>query len=264
MDPEATARAAGYVDAHGDALERALAGADGRPDAAALEAGLAARQREDGAVVFPESAAGDPIAGTLRALALLATAGTTRGAVARGAVGFAQRARNHAGGWSLGSGDGHAAHLATALLAGFLAQSPYARTRVLQESADWLATRWSPELVRAGDYAMIAGHAHFFGNYPHDATDGVLQWCGRELERGVRGGTLPALFALRVFSLCEAPVFPGTRLAAPPLLERLPAEQAADGGFLPGLPAPWRVSATLAALEASRRFGVPPGFAGTG
>ncbi len=263
-DAAARARAASYAGAHGDAHDRALAGADGDPDRAALEAGLAACQRADGAVSLPDTAAGHPVAGTLRALSLLAAAGATRGAVAERAVGWAQRARGDDGGWQLGGGDSHGDHLATAMLAGYLAQSPFARTRVLEEVGGWLAHHWSAELVRGGDYAMIAAHAHFFGNHPHDAGDGVLQWCGRELERGVRSEALPALFALRVFSLCEAPVFPGTRLAAPPLLERLAAEQDEDGGFLPGLPVSWRVAATLAALEAWRRFGAPAGFAGPG
>ncbi len=170
-------------------------------------------------------------------------------------LGAAQQAD---GSFAVPSGGERAGHLATGWIAGFFALTPFARGASIERAGHWLAERFRPELVQSGDFAMIASHTHCFANAPHEAGDGILQWCGRELERGVRGGRLPALFALRVFTLCEAPVLPGTRIRARELLSPLAAEQASDGGWLPGLDDALRVEATLEALTAARRFPPPP------
>jgi hypothetical protein len=260
---ELETRALDFVGAAGADIDRARAAVTlGVEDGERLMAMIGAVQGPEGGFAFPEVAAGDPLAGALHALSILNSAGLRGSAPAERVVFWLGRSRRDDGSWSLVGGGGHVDHLATGYVAGFLAQSPFARAIVLHEVGDWLSERWSPDLVRGGDFAMIAAYAHFFANSPHDAADSILQWCGRELERGVRSGGIPALFALRVFSLCEAPVFPGTRLKVGALLERLVEEQAPDGGWLPGLPPDWRVAASLGALDAWRRFGGGRAFAG--
>ena len=66
---------------------------------------------------------------------------------------------------------------------------------------------------------------------PHDAGDEILQWCGRELERGFRARRFSAVRTARVLTWCDAPVLPGAQLEPAELLDALLAEQAPDGGF---------------------------------
>ncbi len=247
-------RALGFLARVGNDLDRRRAGAAGGGEGAPLLDVLVATQSDAGAFRFADVMAGDAVAGTLHALAILADARLSGADAVAHAVSWLESHRQPDASWAIEGAGEHAQHLATGFLAGFLAQSPFTRAHVLEEAGAWLAAHWSPELVRGGEFAMLAAYAHFFSSHPHEQADPILQWCGRELERGVRGGVLPALFALRVFSLCEAPVFPGSRIDAVSLLETLAKEQAPDGGWLAEAPARWRVAATLVGLEAWRRF----------
>ena len=131
------------------------------------------------------------------------------------------------GHWS----DGEWALFETGMIAGHLAKSPRVRASVLGAAGEWLAERFDPDLVQGFQWRNIAAFAHTFANLPHEAADGVLQWCGRELERGFRARRFSALRTARVLLWCDAPVLPGARLAPEELVEALLGEQAADGGF---------------------------------
>ena len=65
----------------------------------------------------------------------------------------------------------------------------------------------------------------------HEDSDAILQWCGRELERGYRAGAFDAVRTARVLVDCDAPSLPGARLAAGELVAALLGEQAPDGGW---------------------------------
>ena len=61
--------------------------------------------------------------------------------------------------------------------------------------------------------------------------DEALQWCGRELERGFRTGSIDAVRTARVFALCDAAALPGARLRADEVAAALLREQDSDGAF---------------------------------
>ena len=82
----------------------------------------------------------------------------------------------------------------------------------LRAAGGYLAVHWSPELVQGGSWHAICGYAHFFSNVPHEISDAVLQWCGRELERAFRIGAFDAVRAARIFTLCDAHALPGAKL----------------------------------------------------
>ena len=64
-----------------------------------------------------------------------------------------------------------------------------------------------------------------------EAADEILQWCGRELERGFRARRFSAVRTARVFTWCDAPALPGARLEPAEVVSRFGDEQGADGGF---------------------------------
>lgn len=128
-------------------------------------------------------------------------------------------------------GDAGQAIFETGMIAGHLAKSPRASARLLDAAGDWLAQRFTPDLVQGFQWPNVAAFAHTFANLPHDAADEILQWCGRELERGFRARRFSALRTARVLVWCDAPALPGARLEPAELLAALPGEQAGDGGF---------------------------------
>jgi hypothetical protein len=93
-------------------------------------------------------------------------------------------------------------------------------------------------------------------NVPHEAGDAVLQWTGREFERGLRTGRFDAVQTGRVLLYADSPALPGGRVDAAEVVDRILTEQAGDGGWLrPEDPAPEaRVAHTLDALAALVRF----------
>jgi hypothetical protein len=139
------------------------------------------------------------------------------------------------------------------LLGGYLARSPYVRPEVLDAVGDALAARFTPDLLEGFRWDNLAAYAHFFANAPHEASDGILQWCGRELERGFRTRQFDALRTARVLCLCDAHALPGARVDAAELVLALLTEQGPDGSFgPPGASGEERVENTLAGLVALR------------
>ena len=143
----------------------------------------------------------------------------------------------------------------TGMLAGFAARTPYARPELLDWAGRFLAGLWAPERVEGGRWSALAAFAHFYANGGDpERADAVLQWCGRELERGFRTRRFEAAATLRVLLYCDARALPGATFDSVELLTGLLDEQAADGGFAaldPGGP-PGRVAPTLDALIAVR------------
>jgi hypothetical protein len=230
---EARKRAIAYARARGDELVRTAAAvlADDAPPAR-VAAALADRQRPDGGFDRLPGAAAGEIGRACRALSLLDDVRALRGPVVERIVRHAATLRCAGGGFEDEACRREEDRLvATGMLVGFLARARCARESLLLEASDWLAARFAPERVQGFAWPMIAAYAHAFASFPHDEADGVLQWCGRELERGFRARAWEALRTVRLLAWCGAPVFPGARLGRGELLAALVAEQHEDGGF---------------------------------
>lgn len=141
---------------------------------------------------------------------------------------------------------------ATGMIAGYLAKTSFVRQSTLDSAADYLAARWSPDRVKGSAWGANAAYFHCFALVRHEQADAILQWCGRELERGFRTGVYDAVRTARVFGLCIARALPGSRLAGSELVARILDEQLDDGGYaLPGDSSRRaRVAHTLDALAA--------------
>jgi hypothetical protein len=143
----------------------------------------------------------------------------------------------------------------TGMIAGILAKTPFARPALLDAAGDFLARHFAPERVQGFQWENLEACAQFFANAPHERADEVLQWCGRELERGFRARAFDAVRTVRLLAGCDAHVLPGARLAPAELSAALLAEQAGDGGFgLPVAPARERVEPTLDAIVGLRHL----------
>jgi hypothetical protein len=144
----------------------------------------------------------------------------------------------------------------TGMIAGHLGKTRFARAATLTGAGDFIADRFTPDLVQNFNWAAIAAYANYFANVPHDESDAVLQWIGRELERGFRSGRFDGVQTARVLLYAEAPSLPGGRVDASEAVERLLGEQQGDGGWLRfDDPAPAaRLDHTLDALTALARF----------
>jgi hypothetical protein len=144
----------------------------------------------------------------------------------------------------------------TGMIAGHLAKTRVVRIDRLDAAADFLARHWSPDRVQGGSWRAIAAHAHCFANVDHDASDAILQWCGRELGRAFVTRAFDAVRTARVLVYCDAHGLPGAQLARADLLVALISEQATDGAY-----PEWRgdgardaIASTLDALVALRRL----------
>jgi hypothetical protein len=160
------------------------------------------------------------------------------------------------GSWALSPGDPPAERLLiTGMLAGHLAKTRCARSERLERAADFLGAHFSPQRVEGGAWGVLAAYAHCFANVPHEQSDAILQWCGRELERGYRTHVFDAVRAARVLVLCDAGAIPGARLDSRELTPEVLAAQQPDGGWLDlADPSPQgRVAHTLAALSVLAR-----------
>ncbi|MFQ5417127.1 MAG: hypothetical protein ACE5FL_08800, partial [Myxococcota bacterium] len=170
---------------------------------------------------------------------------------------FAESAQADDGGWDPGTGREDDRLFATGLLAGHFGKTRLARASMIDAAGDYLAERFSPERVQGFAWRAIAAFAAAFSNVPHEASDAVLQWVGRELERGFRTHHFDAVRTARVLAYADAPSLPGGRLEGGEVALAVVAEQAADGGWLrledPSPEA--RVAQTLDALTALLRFG---------
>jgi hypothetical protein len=240
----AAERAAAFVGAHGAALDRARAEVLlGSASIEAVLVGLAGEAAQQSLSDLEQLLA---VCDDLRAL----HAPPVERACAQ--LGAAQRAD---GAWSDDAVD---VVRATGMLGGYLAKTRFARVETLQAAADFLAARWSPDLVKGLQWGNLAAYSHLFANFDHERSDEILQWCGRELERGYRTGGFDAVRTARILVTCDAHALPGAQLKAQELVGALQAEQGADGSWQPspGATPSARVEHTLDGLVALLRLGV--------
>ena len=256
----AVTRAEGFLLRHASPLERVfwetlLRRQDARPFFAAL----AAAQAPDGSL-RPEreiGAADESLAATLRGLTLLDALGLLDHPVPERAAGWLLARQQDDGGWSEPGADAERRIALTGEAAGLLAKTPYARASALARAEGFLASRWSVELVQGPRYAPILAYVHALAHLHSDLADEILQWCGRELERGFRTQGFPAVAVARVFLRARARALPGASLDTSEVVATLLAAQAPDGGW-PEEPEATRVVATLEAVEALLRLGPGP------
>ena len=123
--------------------------------------------------------------------------------------------------------------ISTGMIAGYLAKTPFVRRSTLNSAADHLASLWEPERVKGTAWSATAAYFHCFSLIRHDQADAILQWCGRELERGFLTDVYDVVQTARVFTLCKAHALPGSQLARSDLVERLVEEQGCDGSYVP-------------------------------
>lgn len=261
---EALFRAHRFVETHGDEAARLRGAALLRvsPEAvAAREAAIAARSAD----------AEDPRA----MLAILAGFAEIRALRARAAAALASRvasAQRADGSWRapgheadpdpalppFTTGDTDALYL-TGVLGALLARSAAVGDRTLAAAAAFLASRFKPDLLEGAPWHGLAAYTALFSNVDHERDDEILQWCGRELEKGFRAGRIAPLAAARVLLVADARALPGARLLPSEILAALVAAQSGDGGFGAGSDAA-RVATTLDALAALLHLaGIRPG-----
>jgi hypothetical protein len=239
----AAARAAAFVTAHGAALDRARA--EALLGSAPVEAALAA--------LAAETAQQTPLA-LQRLLGVCDDLRALHAPLVERACAQLGAAQGADGAWSAGAAD---VVRVTGMLGGYLAKTRFARVETLQAAADFLVARWSPDLVRGFQWGNIAAYAHLFANFDHERSDEILQWCGRELERGHRTGAFDAVHTARVLVTCDAHALPGARLDARELVAALRVEQVEDGSWQPAPDAAprARIEHTLDGLVALLRLG---------
>ena len=252
-------RAVAFVEACGDRFSLAFARAlvAGRvPQALCLPDG--ATQRADGSI----GAAGEsaPEFEPEPLLRFLGAAADLRGlhlpAVEHACM-YLEAAQADDGSWGAADEPEERKIVRTGMLAGHLGKTRFARAPVLAAAGDYVAERFTPDLVQNFNWPAIAAYANYFANVPHDESDAVLQWIGRELERGFRAGRFDGVQTARVLLYAEAPSLPGGRVDAAEAIGRLLDEQQRDGGWLRfDDPAPSaRLDHTLDALTALVRLG---------
>jgi hypothetical protein len=222
-------------------LAEALLGGD---HAHAVEQAFAERQDERGAIAEPEADADDPLETTARALGWLHALGRAEGPVALRAVAFLTAEQRPDGGF--GEADEGAGTARTAHVAAVLARMRCVRPSVLTRASGFLAERWSADRLAAGGEAAVSAWFPVLAQLPGPVDDEALQWCGRELEKGVRSGRFDALRTAALFVACDAHALPGARLRADEAAAALVAEQQPDGAW------PGGAANTLAALRALR------------
>jgi hypothetical protein len=146
---------------------------------------------------------------------------------------------------------------ATGRLASALSGLRSVRRRLLDRAADFLAARFTPERMGGFAWRPLAAYTPCFTNIAHERGDEILQWCGRELERGFRARRLDAVQTARILVDCDARSLPGGKVDAREIVVALVAEQDADGGW----PSPddagpdARVNRSLDGLTALVRLG---------
>ncbi len=236
-------RAAAFVRAHGTALDRARA-----------EALLGVAPAERVLAALAAEAARPTLSDLQRLLGVCDDLRALHAPLVESACAQLGAAQGCDGAWSDGAAD---VVRVTGMLGGYLAKTRFARVETLQAAADFLAAHWSPEAVKGFQWGNLAAYAHLFANFAHERSDEILQWCGRELERGYRSRAFDAVRTARVLVTCDAHALPGARLGARELATALRAEQAADGSWQPSAAAapPARVAHTLDGLAALLRLG---------
>jgi len=253
----AVTRAGGFVLLHAAPLERVFWDTLlRRQDARALLEALAAQQQPDGSLrPWSETAAPDAaLAATLRGLTLLDALGLLDHPVAERAAGWLLARQQVDGSFREAGADEERAIALTGEAAGLLAKTPFARASALARAEAFLAGLWSVERVQGPRYAPILAYVHALAHLPSERADEVLQWCGRELERGFRTHSFGPVAVARVFLRARARALPGASIDASEVMATLLAAQAADGGW-PAEPEAPRTLATLEAVEALLRLG---------
>jgi hypothetical protein len=248
-------RAAHFVASFGDEPSRrraaVLAGAEPAANADAALASWAERT-----AVFHAESGADPLAAlpVLRALADLRMLDRPLGRRLAEALARAQAAD---GAFGREASDEAERVFVTGRIAGALAGLRSVRRSVLDAAADYLASRFTPDRVGGFAWPPLAAYAACFANVAHEQGDEVLQWCGRELERGFRARRFDAVQVGRILVDCCAASIPGARIAAHELILALQSEQAADGGWplLDGGDREARVQHALDGLTALVRLG---------
>jgi hypothetical protein len=225
----ARARAARFIAEWGDeaAARRASVLIGAEPFASARSAIESWAER---AGVFPAPDAADPVAAlpVLDALADLRALDSGLAIRLAGALAGAQAEDGSFGG---ADSDEEERVFTTGRLAARLAGLRSVRRSLLDRAADYLAGRFSPERVGGFAWRALAAYTPLFTNVEHERSDDVLQWCGRELERGFRARRFDAVQTARVWVDCEAATLPGARVDAGEIVLALLAEQAADGSW---------------------------------
>ncbi|MCP5067289.1 MAG: hypothetical protein GY946_12055, partial [bacterium] len=97
----------------------------------------------------------------------------------------------------------------TGAIGGFLAGTPFARSSVLAAAEEFMAERWSVDLVKGSNYDPILAYTGLLTQVPSELADTALQWCGRELEQGFRNQVFSPLATVRVFLRAGVPALPG-------------------------------------------------------
>jgi hypothetical protein len=239
-----------FLEADGSALDRLrIAALLGEPVRERVVSAFVALQDASGAFASPAEAGQPGVRGTLDALLALDDLGLLRATCVPPAVAQLEKAQRPDGGFEGPDAPEGERVYTTGMLAGLLAKTPFARLRTVESAADSLARGFTPGLAQSGGLRVLAGLAHCFGLIPHDRSDEILQWCGRELERGLRSGVLGAVGVARVFACCGARALPGARLTAEDLAAAVAGEQGGDGGW-PGSEPRMRRVATLDAVVA--------------
>jgi hypothetical protein len=250
---KAIARAEAYLRAHAAPLDLVfLETLLRRREAGELLRELAARQDPRGALAPWRAGQPDARAATLTALAWLDALGLLDHAVPDAACAFLLGEQGDDGGF--GAADGDARVDATGLVAGFLAKSRAVRASRLRAAEQYLARAWSVERVQGPTYAPILGYVHFLSCCESDRADEILQWCGRELERGFRTHAFAAVDVARVFLRARSRALPGAQIDAGEVALALVTAQRDDGAW-PAAHATSEVDATLEAVEALLRLG---------
>lgn len=258
-------RALGFVRENGDSLSELQAYVALRAEPAArLADAVAALQDADGSFPpFAPCSSGwlgrewrlrglpERLRGTVEALSLLGDARQDEAAGVELAVRFLEGAQRDDGSFAAPDCGESSQIFATGVVAGSLGRGRFARPEGLASAGAWLGACFAPERVEAGHTAERAAFAMFYANVPDDLGDEVLQWCGRELERGFRTHATDALSVLQILLACQVGSLPGATFAPEELLERLLGEQAADGGF-DALAAEGRESRVAPTVDAMR------------
>ncbi|MAE95441.1 MAG: hypothetical protein CL910_12330 [Deltaproteobacteria bacterium] len=218
--------------------------------AAELLAAFEAGQTREGAFAPLRGEAEPGRSATLRVLECLDALGLLDHPVPERACAYLCRAQTDDGGWD--AADEEARIEETGRTAGLLAKTPFVRGSILRRGEAFLVERWTVERVKGPSYGPILAYTHLLTQLPSVHADEILQWCGRELEGGLRLGVFSPLSVARVFLRARATALPGARIEATELVTGLITGQQADGS--------WReeglhpVDATLEAVEALLRL----------
>jgi hypothetical protein len=247
-------RAARFVAQQAGDLERIYCEALLRelPATTLLEA-LAPRQARDGSFAPWRPLDPTPEAATRRALAWLAATGCTDHAQIERGVAFLAAGQAPDGGWGDPVLPTELRVAVTGETAGLLARSIFARASALRRAEAFLARVYSPDLLQSGDYAPLLAYTHALSGLDSEIADEALVWCGRELEKGWRGGRFTTLQVARVLLRARAKALPGAQLEAREIALGVLAAQDRDGGWR-AEPGADRVDATLECIEALLRL----------